>query len=623
MGFRFRPRRIRFLAAALAPLLALSLFAAPDPGPAGTDAEPAVALSHRVEHLKAALEKGQNDQIDAAMAEVDALRRRYSTLDVMPLVDAMSLWARHEGLIGRPQLGLEALDRVERWAPQHPSILSSRIVLQRQTGFNGWLLSVPDLLRLTAKRLEHPAQRWLWMLQHFGGLRLMATLLLWGWALSLVLRYRNVLRNLWEEPLRARGQKPVVLAVLGALILSVPVLLGLDPSVAAMLWLVLLAPFMHAKEARMTVVVLCLQLFHPLLSVMEPWAVRTPAPSLVTYQMQPQVQPLSEVQLQRLAEGDRVFLAGWAKLQHQDWAGAAADFQSLDGKHPDQGQVLNNLGVAHFMSGNAEKAESEFNRAFQADPQLAETLMNQSILSFGKLDTAAGAMKQEAARSMNPALFSELVMLNEGKGGAAVEQRAYPSPLPDSPERVKALEAATNSAADLPEPALGSSFIFSLVLPIMAMGIVLKRFKGGSTLSHSAQCLRCGDPFHITDSTDPEVCSQCHHLFVVKDGLHAERRKLKVEQLARHQKQTRWIHKVLIAFLPGCDSIFMGDTDDGFWDFLLVCLALGVVLATGPTVRYPGEIVPDPSSLWLPIGSGLLLLFFVRSWVKLFPRRRY
>ena len=59
------------------------------------------------------------------------------------------------------------------------------------------------MLDLTRLRLVHPAQRWLWTLQHLAWLRLMATLLLWGWALTLALRYRRVFRYLWEEPLCA------------------------------------------------------------------------------------------------------------------------------------------------------------------------------------------------------------------------------------------------------------------------------------------------------------------------------------------------------------------------------------------------------------------------------------
>ena len=581
--------------------------------------EPAVALAHRVQHLKDALEKGQPDQVDAALAEVESLRRTYSTLDVMPLVDAMALWARQQGAFGHPALGLMALDKVERWAPQDPAILSSRIVLTRQEGIQGWLASIPDLLRLTAKRLEHPAHRWLWLAQHLGGFRLMATLLLWGWALTLALRYRNVLRDLWEEPLRVRGVSPAVLAVLGALILAGPVLLGLDPSLAAGIWLLILGPIMNSAEAKATVLVFLLQLMNPLLGIIEPWATQPPPPSVVMLQLQPQVDPPGDVRLAHLPPEDRTFLKGWRQMQVQDWPGAEATFKSLVGSPVEQAPVLNNLGVAEFMQSRPEEAEKRFASSAQIDPGRTEVLMNQSILDFDKLDTVQGALKQEAARAANPTLFSELALLNEAKG-ASSGHRVYPSPLPDTPARVKALEDVEGSSVQAPR--WNTRIGLGIIAPLLALLILAWRVRQSRSTPYSAQCIRCGDPFKSTDSPHPGVCSQCHHLFVVKDGVHAESRKLKVEQLARHQRATRWIHRSFATLLPGCDAAFLGDAAGGFWEWFFICLALGTVIATGPTVRYPGEILPDPLSLWLPLGAALLAVLYLRSWVKLLPKRR-
>ena len=218
----------------------------------------------------------------------------------------------------------------------------------RQQGVQGWFWSLPDLLRLTRLRMEDPAHRWLWLVQHLGMLRLSATLLLWGWALAMGLRYRNVLRHLWEEPLKHKGSPPILVALIGALILAGPVILGLDPMVAAILWLFLLAPFLLASEVKVTAVLLLLQLIHPALAALEPWAAREPLPSLLMLQLQPQVQPVPPATLRLLPPTDQAFLAGWNQLQNQEWKAAEATFQQLVGRHPEQGAVLNNLGVARF-----------------------------------------------------------------------------------------------------------------------------------------------------------------------------------------------------------------------------------------------------------------------------------
>lgn len=577
---------------------------------------PAIALSHRAAHLFTALSKRDPEAVRAAQVEVDALRRSYSTLDVAPLVEATAFWARQQGMAGKPALGLEALQAVEPWSPDHPSLLGTRVSLMRQEGVRGWFWSFPDVLRLTRLRVEHPAHRWLWLVQHLGMLRLAATLLLWGWALTMGLRYRNAFRHLWEEPFKRWGLGPIPAALAGAVILAGPVLLGLDPLVSAMLWLFLLAPFLRASEVKVTTLFLLLQLIHPVLAVMEPWAAREPEPSLLTLQLQPQVRPVPAAALRLLPPTDQTFLAGWTQLQVQDWKGAEAAFQELVGRHPEQGEVLNNLGVAKFQLGDLGGAEKAFDAALQAGPRM-EILLNQSILAFNRLDTGLGASKREEAQAVAPEAYTRLIALND----AQKDIRTYPMPLPDTPQRVEALvEAAGGRKAErlpLKEPA----FLVALFLPLLGISAFLLRVRASVRMAHPSQCVRCGEPFHTTDGPDSEVCSKCHHLFVLRDGLHTGSRRKKLDDVAEHQQTTRWIHKALIVLLPGCDLAFLGETRESLVEFLPFCLAVGMVLATGRSVRYPGEILADPTSTWLGVGAILVGLFYVRSWLKLIFRR--
>lgn len=578
---------------------------------------PAVALSYRAKHLMEAVVKKEPEGIRAAQLEVEALRRTYSTLDVTPLVEAMAFWARQQGLAGNPSLGLEGLQAVERWAPEHPTLLGTRITLMRQQGLQGWLWSSPDLLRLTRLRMDNPSHRWLWLVQHLGLLRLAATLLLWGWALVLGLRYRNVLRHLWEEPLQHAGAPSVLAALAGTLILAGPVLLGLDPMVSAMLWLFLMAPFLLPAEVKATTFILVLQLVHPALAALEPWAAREPQPSLLTLQLQPQVQPVPPSALRLLPPSDQTFLTGWTQLQNQQWKAAEATFSSLVQRHPEQSQVLNNLGVTRFQSGDLAGAEKAFEQALAAGPKM-EILLNQSIMAFSRLDTALGAAKRDDAQAAAPDAYALLIALND----ARKEPRTYPMPLPDTPERVQALAQAmgednssrSSHVSELP-------FLVALLLPVFGLVVFLFRVRASVRMAHPTQCIRCGEPFHTTDSPDPEVCPKCHHLFVLRDGLHAENRRKKLDEVAEHQRTTRWIHKSLIVLLPGCDLAFLGDTRAGLVEFLPFCLAVGMIVATGRSVRYPGEILADPVSTWLALGAAMVVIFYLRSWLKLVMRR--
>ena len=581
---------------------------------------PSVALAHRAEHLKAALRSGDTVAIEKAAQEVELLRRNYGTLDVTPLADAMSIWARQQGNQGNPQLGLNAVRLVEQhtWSPKSPALLGTRIMLLRQEGIKGYILSLPYVAELTQLRLSHPTHRWLWIVQHGAWIRMMATLLLWGWALALALRYRRVLRYLWEEPLAKRGLGSSPTALMGAFLLAFPVILGFDPSVAALLWIWLLAPFLHMPEAKATYLVIALQFVHPALAVLEPKAQQVPQPSIVALQIQPQIRNLDENITRALPPHDQAFLRGWEQLRAQDWNAAEGTFTTLVGNHPNQAEVMNNLGTARFQLGKQTEAEQAFETAFSLAPGIPQILLNQSVIAFKKLDSPAGIAKQEDASRVAPDLYEGLMNASQ----AGTDQRAFALPLPDSPQRTEALKRGLHTGAEVVRPPQTPILVFGIALPLFALVAFMIRLARSIKQAHPTQCVRCGEPFHTTDSPDAEVCSRCHHLFVLKDGLHGESRKRKVEEVASYQGTQRWIHRILLVLAPGADLCFLGKTRQGFMELLSLCFALGVVFATGRSVRYPGEILSDPSSTWLPLGLILLAVLFLRSWLKLLPRRR-
>jgi len=585
--------------------------------PAGETA-PGIALAHRAERLKKALQSGDPVAVDNAAHEVELLRRNYGTLDVSPLVEAMAIWARELGDQGKAELGLKAIHLVEqRWAPRSPILLGTRVVLLRQDGLKGYILSLPDVTELTRLRLSHPSHRWLWIVQHAAWLRMMATLLLWGWTLALALRYRKVFRYLWEEPLAKRGLGSFPMALIGAFLLSFPIILGFDPSVAALLWIWLLAPYFHTQEAKATYLVIALQFVHPALAMLEPKAHQLPEPSIVTLQLQPRTQGLEEIGVRKLPSLDQDFLRGWSQLQAQDWSGAEVTFAALVGKHPDQAEVLNNLGAAQFQQGKQAEAEKNFEDAYRLAPTSPQIALNQSVIAFKKLDSTIGIAKQEEARKNAPELYEGLK--NASQSGT--EQRAFALPLPDSSLRSEALRSGRtgeNPGAQRPQSPI---IVFGFALPLLGLLAFMIRLARSIKQAHATQCVRCGEPFHTTDSPDFGVCSKCHHLFVLKDGLHGESRKRKVEEVAAFQGAQRWIHRTLVVFAPGSDLCFLGDTRQGFVELLFLSFAFGIVFATGRSVRYPGEILADPASTWLPLGLILLAVLFLRSWLKLLPRR--
>lgn len=618
---------MRSLRSLLLCLVALFLAWNPLPGQGSTpppELAPAIALSHRAEQLKKAFTSGDENAIKTAIEDVEVLRRTFGTHDVTPLVEAMTLWARQQGDAGDPARGLDMVNTLERWAPGHPIILGARIGLYRQSGPKGYLDSLPDVIQLTRLRLTHPTHRWLWIIQHVAWIRLMAAVLLWGWALTLGLRYRNVLRYLWEDPLSKRGVGSILMALVGAVMLALPVLAGLDPGLAALFWLWLLAPFMTGPEIKATLFIILLQAFHPALALLEPEASKIPAPSVVSLQVQPQSRPLDQLGVRNLPEADREFLKGWQQLGAQDWAAAEATFSALSTQHPDRAEVYNNLGVARFQQGKLEQSKTDFDLAAGEAARSASARMmpeiplNQSVVAFKQLDSTLGIAKQEEARLMAPDHVKGLMAANQSR----TEQRTFAVPLADTPARIAALDTDKKPVASSWQERIRSREIvfWGIAVAVAAIAFLL-RLKGSLKQAHPTQCTRCGEPFHTTDCPDVNVCSKCHHLFVLKDGLHGESRKRKVEEVAGYQQAQRWIHRTLIVVAPGLDLSFMGATRQGFLEFGFLAFALGIIFATGRSVRFPGEVVTDPASSWQAVGVVLLAILFLRSWLKLLPRR--
>jgi tetratricopeptide (TPR) repeat protein len=411
---------------------------------------------------------------------------------------------------------------------------------------------------------------------------------------------------------------PHVVALLGAFLVTLPVVFGLDPSLVAMVWLWLLAPFLLPLEIKAALLIMLLQLVHPALSLLEPLAGVRPDPSIVTLQLRPQPLPVPERTLAGLPAEDRAFLEGWRHLQFQEWAQAQAVFESLRKTHPDHAEVLDNLGVARYQQGDLAGAQACFDEAFALAPDKGEILFNQSVVAFRQMDGPLGFSKQEDARRVAPDAFNRIQAASQ----ARTDQRTFALPLPDSPARTAALARAQEAA---PERSAGSTrdlpVIFNFCVPILAAVAFYFRLRKSISEAHPSQCTRCGDPFHTTDSPDAFVCSKCHHLFVLKDGLHGESRKRKVEEVGSYQAAQRWLHRLLIVALPGADLMLIGETRAGLIEFAFFCFAAGIVLATGRSVRYPGEILPDPASIWMPLGIMLLAVLFLRSWLKLLPRR--
>jgi tetratricopeptide (TPR) repeat protein len=579
--------------------------------------ESAVSLAYRADALKKAFLSGDERTIQDAVAKIDLLRREYGTLDVAPLVEAMCLWARELGNEGKTETGVRVLAEISRWTSVHPALLGAEITLKRQEGFAGYIKSLAPVAKLSRIRLENPDTRYIFLLWHLGWIKTMATIVLWGTAIVLTLRYRLYLRYLLERPIANALGNSFLAAIATGLLLVLPIIIGLDPSFNAFLWLFLLAPTFTPSELKVAIFCISIQLIHPCISLMESKFVNNVFPaSIEALQVQPQLISFKARPLNKLSSQDQHFLTGWEALRSRDWKRAEQIFQYLSSQSFEKAATLNNLGVSFHHQLKFDEALEAFVEASMVDPKAVEPIYNQAVIHFSYLNSIEAEKKLFEAKKANPIGYDQIIASISGS-----EQWTYPMPVKDTPERANALVNSYNETyidnIDVTQNGpFGAMDVIWIIWPLLGtVGIVIRRNR---SIIKYCQCHTCGVIFQAKQVSGQNVCPQCNYYFSLKSAIHTRDRAKKTKEVNKFQSHQKLIYKFLKIVLPGCDSVFLGATVSGFLIFLSTTASIGMIVYSLNKTYYPGEIISDPQSLLLIIGILLCVIIYLRSWIKSF-----
>jgi tetratricopeptide (TPR) repeat protein len=269
--------------------------------------------------------------------------------------------------------------------------------------------------------------------------------------------------------------------------------------------------------------------------------------------------------------------------------------------------VQNAYGVALMRAGDTEGAGKAFAAALQRDPHFVFAHFNLSRLYYANADLDHGnAALKDAARN-DPNLSA---LLNDagnrfGKDFAALGM---------VPRSFFALADNTGEQAELMADELwgyvgeGSRTIFCAsagVVWLLLMGMALVSRK---TL-HAHACPRCGKP--VCRRCNPELpnenlCSQCYHTFVVREGVDQKVRLEKDIQIRRYQARSANMVRVIGIVVAGAGHVLEGRLL-GIGLLLLFVVAL-VFLC--PALGIIHDPLPLAGGLHLPrvIAAGVLLL---------------
>lgn len=137
--------------------------------------------------------------------------------------------------------------------------------------------------------------------------------------------------------------------------------------------------------------------------------------------------------------------------------------------------------------------------------------------------------------------------------------------------------------------------------------LLIGRWRGDRLLT--LRCQKCGTPFRrrVTAQDTGELCTQCFHLFVVKDGVSPSAKNKKLMEVQAEESRRLWVFRLLSVLLPGAGQVYGRQALPG----LLLLLVWFCVLSLGALAGRPFSVTGASSALvgsWILAPAGLLLL---------------
>jgi tetratricopeptide (TPR) repeat protein len=407
---------------------------------------------------------------------------------------------------------------------------------------------------------------------------LAAFLVLWVLALSLLLRHGGLLRHDLEEWL-GPSQSPSASLALFLLAVLFPLAAFQGWGWLPPWWLAILFPYFNRTEKVVAITaVAAVVAVGPVVKMVERWEVtaRNPLYQAAVAAVQGQPTPGEAAVLEAAASADPedrdlAYLLGsaWRRLGRVD--SAATLYQRLVARDPDDAVARNNLANLEFVHGQYDSALARHQEGAQAGgpPEVVATsLYNLSIAHLEKFEYQAFNEAKAAADRLAPHRVAEYDRWKYESGDYAVVDLGL------SPREVwekfagvgegagarNVWSRGTSGHGRLGLGALANRFTVAAgVFALVALGVGLLR----GSKAFTVHCSRCGTAFcrhcHLGNVVG-ELCSQCHHLFVVRDGVSGPARNRKMLEVQERDARRARLFRILSVLSPGSGHLYARQT---------------------------------------------------------------
>jgi Tfp pilus assembly protein PilF len=290
---------------------------------------------------------------------------------------------------------------------------------------------------------------------------------------------------------------------------------------------------------------------------------------------------------------------------------------------PQVGIAVNNLANLDFARGDFPAAIGRYKQAIEAAPPRAALATNFYNLSLAHLQRFEMQPADEAlsqAKRLDAGLIARYDSLWKYDNGnyavvdlglglddvlAKFEGRSQGVAL----KNVYKGATAPAPGASWPRAALTRFLGFFGVFALAVLGLWLWRGRNLTTL----RCLKCGAAFDRRSDRNAAavgLCTQCYHLFVVRDGISAPARNKKLLEVQGEEERRGRVFRVLSILSPGAGQLYGQKAVLGI---VLTFLWYVTISALFLTSRDP--LSDAPSALARPWGYGGALLMLAGLFV--------
>ena len=428
-------------------------------------------------------------------------------------------------------------------------------------------------------------------------------------ALVMVYRYGTlVFHDLEERRGGIWGRRALVAMTLA--ILLFPLMLTAGPGWLAPLWLAVTFGYQTTWERVVSIVGLLLLLAAaPFGELYAGWAKATSNPlyqaslSSLTGSFDPtDIALLRQGAKDHPADHDLQFLLATQYKNLGDYELAADQYRRILDAYPDDLDARMNLGNIYFAQLDWEGALVQYNQVLGEDATKAEAHYNKSLAHAENFQFA----EREEARLRAESLDAAGVAAHERRTGdyRVVEDARL--------DEMDILSKFYGLSQGISGSSAGSGLGFSLsggwglrfvVAPVLFGVLILALELMFDDRKLTQRCRKCGSAFcgRCQIGTGRKgLCTQCYHLFFMKDGVSAAARNDKLTQVQRATRTRSFLFRVLSLLAPGAGHVSEGMP-------LVGILLLFVWILGGLAIAFRGSLYALPDGL-LGFGAGLPLV---------------